>query len=58
MSASNPFQPGDWAQHRYRDLDAREVVKVEGDSIYIRIGTLDAGPMPASNYDRIPREGA
>lgn len=55
--SKNQFKPGDWASHKYRDLDAREVKFVEGDMIRLRIGTLVTDPVPAENYRRIPPYG-
>lgn len=50
------FQPGDLADHKSRQLDPRPVESVEGDFIRLRIGSLVTDPVPASSYDRIPRE--
>lgn len=53
---SNPFKPGDLADHKFRDLAPRPVESVEGDMIRLRIGTLVTDPVPAANYDRIASE--
>lgn len=50
----NPFKVGDFAEHKYRDLDARRVESVEGGTIRLLIGTLVTDPVPASHYRRIP----
>lgn len=53
-----PFQVGDRADHVDGQLDPREVVAVEGDSIFIYIGAAPydrVGPLPAENYRRIPK---
>ncbi len=50
-------QVGDWADHKYRELDPREVVKVseDGTLIWIKILTdAPVGPLPAENYDYLP----
>lgn len=41
---------GDIAEHKFRDLDGRKVVKVQGSSVWLQIGDLEAGPLPAENY--------
>lgn len=52
------FQVGDLAEHKYQELDARPVASVEGTKIRLRIGTLVTGPVPMSNYRRIPKADA
>lgn len=52
----NPFEPGDWADHKSGTLDPREVAKVQGENICLQIGTLVTPPIPHANYDRIPKE--
>ncbi len=46
----NPFRVGDMAEHVLKDLDAREVAAVEGDTIRLRIGDTVTDPVPAFNY--------
>lgn len=48
------FQVGDYADHKYADLDPRPVVAVEGTKIRLQIGTVITDPVPMSNYRRIP----
>lgn len=43
-------EPGDMADHKFRDLDPRPVAKVEGDQVWLQIGESIAGPVPVSNY--------
>lgn len=40
---------GDWADHVSGELDPREVTRVRGDQIWLRIGG-ESGPYPAANY--------
>lgn len=45
--------PGDWAAHKYRDLDSRQVTRVDpGDPsmIYLDILGEESGPFFADNY--------
>jgi hypothetical protein len=43
-------KPGDLALHKDNQLDAREVARVDGDSIWIWIGRDPFGPYPRENY--------
>jgi hypothetical protein len=44
-------QPGDLADHRSRELDPREVARVDGDMIWLYLmGPNEHGPFPAENY--------
>lgn len=52
----NPFQVGDYAEHKTRDLDAREVAAVEGPYLRLQIGDLVTEPVLAAYYERIPKE--
>lgn len=53
----NPFEVGDWADHKSGDLDPREVAEVEGAHIRLRIGPETVTDLvPADAYDRIPKE--
>lgn len=67
-NVKNP-QPGDIADHRSRELDPREVARVEGDQIWLHLVTDEpSGPFPAANYtyqretkadrERAERDGA
>ncbi len=48
-------QPGDSAQHKYLDLDPREVTRVEdtefGRCVYLDFLGLEGGPLLARSYD-------
>ena len=48
----NPFRNGDTAYHRYKDLDGREVVSVQGDGIRIRIGNVVTDWLDADAYEK------
>lgn len=51
-------KPGDYASHKYRDLDRREVTRIEGDQVWLYLLTGEAGPFPADNYTFVrEREG-
>jgi hypothetical protein len=52
---SKKFQPGDFAEHKYRDLDAREVTEVSEDGKQIKIWILSAQTdwIPAENYNNL-----
>lgn len=53
----NPFQVGDRADHKTGQLDPRPVAAVEGEMIRLDILGTITDPVPAANYDRIPRDG-
>lgn len=53
MNALVPWAPGDLAQRIDRDLDAREVVDVDGSLLCLRIGDRKVWA-EADDYDRIP----
>lgn len=50
---TNTFKPGDLALHKSGSLDARPVSRTEGATIWLQIGSVEAGPLPAANYRRI-----
>ena len=54
---SNPFQVGDLADHKSKELDPRPVAAVEGDMIRLDIMGHVTDPVPAVNYERIPAPG-
>lgn len=52
MIARKP-KVGDWADHKSRTLDPRQVEKVDdlGKNVKLRIGTVVSAWLPAKNYD-------
>lgn len=50
---------GDLVQPWGRELDPREVAKVEGDQIWLYLLTnIPAGPFPLDNYEVVRKAGA
>lgn len=48
---SEQIEAGDWVEPHSRELDPREVAKVEGDKLWLYFMTDEAmGPFPLDNY--------
>lgn len=43
-------RPGDWADHRSRTLDPRQVTQIEGGQVWLDLLLGPSGPYPARNY--------
>jgi hypothetical protein len=51
MSDSEWIEVGDWVEPHSRELDPREVAKIEGDQLWLYLLTDDpVGPFPIDNY--------
>lgn len=51
MSDNDWIEVGDWVEPHSRDLDPREVAKIEGDKLWLWLFTdKPAGPFPIDNY--------
>lgn len=52
LSMMDEIRKGDWAYHRMRELDPREIVRVSGDqlSITLDINGHETPWLPAANY--------
>jgi hypothetical protein len=47
----NRIEVGDWVEPHSRDLDPREVARIEGDKVWLYILTdKQMGPFPLDNY--------
>lgn len=58
MSGTEWIEVGDWVEPHSRELDPREVAKIEGDQLWLYFLTEEpAGPFPIDNY-RVSRKAA
>jgi hypothetical protein len=50
-------RPGDWAQHRTKELDERQVTRVDpaAGHVWLNLAGTEVGPFPLGNY-RYARE--
>lgn len=49
-SVPYPIQPGDLAEHAFRDLDPREVISITRDTLTLDIMGKESPPLPKDNY--------
>lgn len=51
MSNDNTIEVGDWVEPHSRELDPREVAKIEGDRLWLwAFSDTPIGPFPLDNY--------
>lgn len=50
-SKAETIEVGDWVDHKYIDLDARQVAKIKGDNIWLyMLSDKPQGPFLLDNY--------